>query len=321
MIVAGIDEAGYGPLLGPLVVGGAAFEVEAVDATAPCLWTTLGKCVSRGRSRAGIKIHVNDSKLVYSTSVGLKELERSVLALAGACHGWSASLDELIGRVAPDARTDLSHQRWYGPTSDEKFPFEQEAVSVRLFCNGLRAEMDRTRCGLVYLSASVLPEKRLNQILQATRNKASALFSTASIHIDRLIRRYADRDLVIFCDRQGGRSHYGSLLRLMFEDWALEVTSETEGRSEYVLTQDARRARLIFTEKAESQCMSVAVASMLCKYLRETLMRRFNGWWHLHQPGLVPTAGYYTDGMRFLTDVVETRKTLGVTDDELIRSR
>jgi len=48
MILAGIDEAGYGPLLGPLVVGCCAFEIEG-EATegVPCLWKRLTKLVSR----------------------------------------------------------------------------------------------------------------------------------------------------------------------------------------------------------------------------------------------------------------------------------
>ena len=34
---------------------------------------------------------------------------------------------------------------------------------------------------------------------------------------------------MIVCDRQGGREHYGHLLRLMFEEWALEVNREHDG--------------------------------------------------------------------------------------------
>ena len=68
MVIAGIDEAGYGPLLGPLVVGCCAFEVDGDDLDPladakswPCLWKRLRRYVSRNRSKTGRKLHVNPS--------------------------------------------------------------------------------------------------------------------------------------------------------------------------------------------------------------------------------------------------------------------
>jgi ribonuclease HII len=107
----------------------------------------------------------------------------------------------------------------------------------------------------------------------------------------------------------------------MFPDWSLRIEEETDSRSDYTLTSAAGAARIIFTEKAESQCMSVAVASMLSKYLREALMRRFNAWWRGHLPELAPTAGYYTDGIRFLRDIDAMRQKLGIAQEQLVRSR
>ena len=140
--------------------------------------------------------------------------------------------------------------------------------------------MQRNRAGCVHLAARVVFERQLNDLFDMMRNKAGALFQLAAIHLDHLLRTYGEQNLAIICDRQGGRGHYGGLLRLMFEEWALEIVSETESRSDYVLTRNGHATRIVFTEKAETQCMSVAVASMLSKYLREAMMGRFNRYWH-----------------------------------------
>jgi len=78
-------------------------------------------------------------------------------------------------------------------------------------------------------------ERRLNEMLDQTRNKGAVLFSVAAQHLDFLLKNFGEQKLIIFCDRQGGREHYGSLLRLMFDQWELEIIRESDGHSEYCL--------------------------------------------------------------------------------------
>jgi ribonuclease HII len=323
MILAGIDEAGYGPLLGPLVVGCCAFEIDAPpDGDLPCLWKILKKVVGKTRSKTGKRIHINDSKLVYQPGpAGLKELEKGILTLVASAGGDYADLSALLAHVAGHVVPQLGEYNWYAPFADETFPAEIDVMAVRGFANALRIEMDRARAKCLHMAARVMLERELNRQFKATRNKSSVLFSTSAMHLDHLIRTFGERGLVIFCDQQGGRAHYGQLLMMMFEDWALEIIAEGDGRSVYLLKRGEHVVRIIWCEKAEAQCLPVAAASMLSKYLREMLMRRFNAYWKTHLPDVKPTAGYYTDGMRFLRDIQQKRRELAITDELLVRER
>jgi hypothetical protein len=258
--------------------------------------------------------------MVYSSGE-IAELERSVLTIAAASGMPTDTFAGFIGHVSPHVVNELTRYPWYS-ADGEKFPLDNDALDLRLRANALRIECERTKTRCVYMAARVLPEGEYNRMVQQTRNKSSVLFSTVAVHLDHLLWTYGDQELVIFCDRQGGRSHYGHGLRLMFDDWALEILSESEtSRSDYCLTRGGHSVRITFAEKAEAQCLPVAMASMVSKYLREGLMGRFNTWWGKQLPGVKPTAGYYTDGLRFLKDIEAKRLELGIGEERLMRCR
>ncbi len=90
-VVAGIDEAGYGPLLGPLAVTATAFRVpdEAAEAD---LWELFRAAVARGAVRDNRRLRVADSKKLHHGSAGIELLERNVLPFLAALETYGGRL-------------------------------------------------------------------------------------------------------------------------------------------------------------------------------------------------------------------------------------
>lgn len=324
-VIAGIDEAGFGPLLGPLVVSTAAISVreESIDAD---LWDLLGGTVSRKpRKRPGC-LAIGDSKELFHRqhAKALEHLERGVLAMLATRDAHPQSLRELLALLAPRAVGPLEEYPWYA-ASDLPLPHCLSPTDVALAGNALAAAMGKAGMRLETIRSEVVDVGEYNRTVGATRNKSVTLFDVTSRLMvflwQRLWHHGQPGSVRIHADHQGGRIRYRPGLQRVFADCEFKILDETENSSGYRMSDSARSAELFFSVQSDSHHLPVALASMVCKYIRELLMELFNRFWARHVPGLAATAGYYTDGRRFLADIAAVVETLGVPRELLERSR
>ena len=316
-ILIGIDEAGYGPTLGPLVVCSTVFELpdSMVDAS---IWEVLSSQVTRRRLKRSAKLHINDSKHVFNRDLGIGTLERPVLTMLNTWADLPGDLDTLLSQINAGCRKELSDYPWYAGQSP-KLPQAVDVDAIRVNANSLRLEMRSCKVALRQIRAEPLLEGRYNNMVQATDNKSRVLFTQIARLIGEAFDKYHSRNLHIFIDKQGGRDHYTNLLQLMFPDMSMKVVTESAEHSRYYLSKGPAGMTLTFMAEAERQQLPVALASMMCKYLRELFMGCFNRFWQVQLPELQATAGYYTDAQRFLKDIAPIITRMNIDRQQMIR--
>lgn len=320
MIAAGIDEAGYGPLLGPLVVALTAFR----DATPNRgLWHALQAAVRRNPTGASSRLPVADSKRLYQSGAGLAALETTALAFSAWNVGGDLPADgaAFLARHVTDTLPPTHRYPWYrcGLTS-LRLPLAADADAVRRAADRLRTVGARAGVELLHIAVAPLLEAEFSQRAERCASKARVLFELNVDLIDGL-RALHDGPLHVLCDRHGGRNRYQELLAQAYPMQGVRVESEQRGRSRYALGSGPRAMVVSYEVGGEQKGMEVALASIFAKYTRELFIECLNRHFATRAASVRRTAGYYSDGQRFLDDLTAA----GVlTADELrllVRSR
>ncbi len=312
----GIDEAGYGPNLGPFVMTLVACRIPEHSPGAD-LWDLMKSHVRRADDDdADDRLIVADSKQVYSPARGLLELERTVLAGLGAAH---PALDSLLDGVASEAMPLLRKEAWFA--GDTALPTHVAPENLDIACNRWNLASVAAGLSFEFVRCAIVAAPRFNELIDKWESKGAILGIALAQLIDACVRALPAEPMRFVIDKHGGRNTYSALLQHAFPDGV--VLAETEGRSLSVYRVEGldRPVQIRVMPKADVENFTTALASMVSKYVRELLMLEFNRFWRTHVPDLAPTAGYPGDSGRFFDAIRPALLKLGIEKRAVWRCR
>ncbi len=362
-VLIGVDEAGYGPNYGPLVVAATAWRVEkrgeggrgkaegrrrgtrdivshgeravASSPTAlakpqadggagmPDLYRLLRKGVVRDPAQCARRVAIADSKALYKPGLGLRQLERGVLAALALLQCECSTVLEFVDRLGADPdgrRRGLPCHTADADGLPTALTAEELADAAALF----EAACLTSGVALVAIRARLVYPTEFNALVDQFDTKGAALshVTLALVRqlVDALPTAHGPPPTRIYFDKHGGRSRYAALLQHHFPECWIEPIAEGRAESRYQWEHRGAPVAAAFRVGCE-EFLPTALASMTAKYQRELAMRAFNAFWTARLPELRPTAGYPGDSRRFRTAIAAVQAELGIADRDLWRER
>jgi ribonuclease HII len=314
----GIDEAGYGPNLGPFVMTAVAVQVPD-DGAGSDLWQRLAPAVRRDGDPDDGRLLIADSKVVYSTARGLRPLETAVLAAHHPDPGGALLLDRYVEVLYPSSHASVRRECWYAGTTP--LPVESDAghsADARARFGDACHEAG-VACALV--RGVVICAEQFNAITEAAGSKGAVLRHGLTELVRACWALPGGEPLTFFIDKHGGRNAYAAMLQDAVPEGFVVAHQESLARSVYSAAGLGREVRWTFQPRADAEHFSVALASMVSKYVREVLMGEFNRFWAERVPGLRPTAGYPGDARRYYDAIRPAAEALGISKAALWRRK
>ena len=274
ILVVGTDEAGYGPNLGPLLVGASCWRAPAettrlddvfshetsesrrdsllafAPPTSDEIWSPrrLDDALAPVSESRRSVFPLLDSKKLYGPSKSLAALERPFMIA-------SALLDrkiESFATVLNDLRSDSEDQLppW---ERDATLPLPVDPKTLRSPLEPdlqlVRQALDAANVALLELAARRVQPLEFNRRLDGLGLKSdliadvttSLVVETLVAAYDRLARRNEPRPEIalVLCDKLGGRDHYAPILKERFCGADVEILSQGRELSLYRLVAQA----------------------------------------------------------------------------------
>lgn len=356
-----MDEAGYGPNLGPLVVAASAWEVadkegsgfgvrgsglktkgrssatlavKSADLARCDLYQYLRRTVCKSASDS--QLAIADSKALYKPGSGLRQLERGVHGVLSALGQAAGCWSEVVSVLRADASEAHSQLCWHDGF-DCELPVDAARDELASLGPMLREACDGAWVRPLVVRARLVFPAEFNELCEKFGSKGGAL---SHVTIGLL------REVIDVTQRKIGGEDAGLKSPLAEASSPVFALCDKHGaRNRYAallqhhfaehwietLSETHAESRYEFgppecrTHVAfrmkGEEFLPTALASMTAKYLRELSMRAFNEFWCARVPGLRPTAGYPGDAPRFKEAISEVQRELGVDDHVLWRNR
>ncbi len=323
-VLVGIDEAGYGPQLGPLLISATAWEVPdrlvAGDLDQVDLYRLLEPAVTdRPSPGQPDRLCLADSKKLYKAGGGLAALEQGVLAAlrvsGSSATAWHEVWETLAGRRGAHRQSLPWYDGYHLP-----LPLDAAPARIADLAATLAAALQRREARLVVLRSLAVFPREFNRLTRQHGSKGAALTRLTLELLDQVLERTGPQPTRVVCDKHGGRHRYAAALQTHFPEYLIEIHGEGRAESVYRWGGPQQRVEVRFQSGGE-RFLPAALASMTSKYLRELAMRAFNDFWCRHVPHLRATAGYPGDAKRFKADIAAMQTQLGIDDELLWRIR
>lgn len=314
-ILAGVDEAGVGPRLGPLVAAAVTWAGPA-QVLGESLWEALAPALSPGQG----SLVIADSKTLYRGQrdrVGFRRLEHTVLAAVGTAGKVPGSLGELMARMGASGTAGANPLPWY---EGDALPLPRAAdpAAIQRDSQRLAARLRELDLEPPLIACEVVNECAFNRLLADTGGKGDALLAVDA----RLLRRLPEDSGQVHLDRHGGRRRYGAWLQGVFPQGFVWTLGEDASTSRYQVARASGACLEVWVAVGcEARQLPVALASMVAKYIRELHMELLNRFWAARVPGLTPTAGYPVDAARFVGQIAVAVREEGLELADIVRHR
>jgi hypothetical protein len=318
---AGIDEAGYGPNLGPMVMTAIVAEAPEDGGQAerePPLrtlnfWADLKATVDRAGGDRD-RLWVDDSKTILRGGKGRDRLESACWALIHAIrHKLPCSFGELLAGIGAGTPEDTELSLWStepGGACCSLALTPPPGLSEMLAERPLEPRQARWR--LTEVRSVVVAPAQFNARLKQSKSKSEVHFAAFAPLVRMIWERAAVGDATFLsCDKHGGKHYYLPALYDAFPEAWIERGPEGAELSRYVIRAPGRMVELSLLPRADRSDGLVALASIVSKTVRELWMDVFNGYWCARVPGLCPTAGYPVDALRFRRAIEAAARAVG----------
>jgi len=282
--VIGIDEAGLGPLLGPLSV------VKVVVAT--------NDPESLPKAFGDFTTPIGDSSKVHVV-VDIAPIE--TLALAGI--NW------LTGGKLPKNAGELFSLLGEKP-EDRTLPWMNGAENLTLPVSGVNIpQWNIQGVEPIGLTGLIVHPVSLNAARRNGINKATLELDYIGKLLDPLPSGFDEIEILI--DRLGGRKYYAEALQKFWPQSEINILEEVPVISSYSCTVGSQKVLIKFVVSGEAnKGPLVGLASCISKYARELHMNLFNKYWCEKFPRTKPTDGYHRDGKRWMNSINKQDRTI-----------